>query len=349
MIVIFAFIMFYLVSYVLNPYSRWWVEYINSSYYEILGEMTITFLFCVIMSESSIFMHKLLNKRFPWTQAPLKRLSIETIANIILVLILIFLQVLIHIALSGEEKREMSPQDLTDFAQFIVVSILIGLMISGINTGNFLIMNWKSSAMEALENKVKAAQHEQAAAEAELLALKLQIDPHFVFNNLSVLSELILEDQQLGYEYAENFSKVYRYLLLNAKKDLISLADEIKFIHAYIFLLQQRAGTGVQFNIEIDPVLNHLHIPPLTLQLLIENALKHNKLLKDDPLKISIKGTDFEELTVSNGIKALDRKPVSAGIGLDNIKKRYRLLGKALPIIVQDSQQFTVIVPLIKL
>lgn len=222
-------------------------------------------------------------------------------------------------------------------------------MIIAINTGNYLILNWRNTAIEAAGHKLKAAENKQAAMEAELQALKLQIDPHFVFNNLSVLSELILENQQLGYEYAENFSKVYRYLLVNSRKDIILLEEELKFLNAYIFLIQHRAGNGVHFEIDIDKGSRDLYLPPLTLQLLIENALKHNKTIKSDPLKIRIFSNDKKELIVENKLIAIEKQVNSSGIGLQNIISRYQLLSKEPPEIIKGPDSFKVIIRLIKL
>ena len=179
-------------------------------------------------------------------------------------------------------------------------------------------------------------------------ALKLQLDPHFVFNNLSVLSELILEDQQLGYHYAENFSKVYRYLLLNSRKDLITLEDEMKFLKAYIFLLEHRAGSGIHFEININADHLNLHLPPMTLQLLIENAMKHNKFLKSNPLKISVKSGENADLIVCNSIIPLQRTEPSSALGLQNITQRYQLLSKREPLISANESYFTVSIPLLK-
>jgi two-component system LytT family sensor kinase len=176
----------------------------------------------------------------------------------------------------------------------------------------------------------------------------LQLDPHFVFNNLSVLSELILEDQKLGYDYSENFSKVYRYLLLNSRKDLITLEEELKFLRAYIFLLHYRAGSGIAFEINIDSAHLSLQLPPLTLQLLIENAMKHNKLLKSNPLKIAVCSGINMDLIVCNSLIPLDKSELSPGLGLNNIVQRYELLSEALPVIEQTDKRFIVTIPLIK-
>ncbi|MFC0183129.1 sensor histidine kinase [Pseudarcicella hirudinis] len=349
-LVLFAFAMLYLISYLLNPYSAMWVGYFEHPPLMLIGEWVVTLFFCVIISETSILINTKLNKRLPWTKKPINRLFTETTLNIASVLFIILIQNYIFILMNAYPEDGMSSMEAEIVNwHWSVVSIIVALMLSTIHTGNHLIHNWKNSAMEAAEHKLKAAEHKQAAVEAELQALKLQIDPHFVFNNLSVLSELILEDQQLGYNYAENFSKVYRYLLVNSKKNMITLEEEIKFLNAYIFLLKHRAGSGVVFKIDIQEGFYNLYLPPLTLQLLIENALKHNKTLKDNPLKITIESNNNLELVVSNSFIPLERKVLSSGTGLNNIIHRYKLLCDRVPKITSNPLLFSVSIPLIRL
>ena len=345
----FSLVMFYVFSYMLNPYDVWWQNYFKRPATDIVIEWAFSILFCILISVSSIIVHEKLNNYLPWVEKPLKRLAIETALNITCVVVLIFAQALL-IDLIGDRCSEgYSEYDRNvGYWQWITVSIFIALTISAIHTGDYLITNWKNAALEATEHKLKSAQHMQAAAEAELQALKLQLDPHFVFNNLSVLSELILEDQQLGYHYSENFSKVYRYLLLNSKKDLITLEDELKFLKAYIFLLSHRAGSGLEFEISVDSKHLGFQLPPMTLQLLIENAMKHNKFVKSNPLKIIVKSGKNTDLIVSNSLIPLEKKQISSGLGLDNIIQRYHLLSDKIPQITVHEMLFTVSIPLIK-
>ena len=352
LVVFFAFLLLYLGSYAIDPYSEYVTNYFKRNPLSILGEWAMSFLFCFLISESSIRIHAILNKHLRWTEKPGKRLIIESGLNLVAVCVIIFLNMICFLLIEGESPLcnvEISIDETRGLLQWILVSVFIAFMIIGINTGNYLIMNWRNTAIEAAEHKVKAAQNKQAAMEAELQALKLQIDPHFVFNNLSVLSELILEDQQLGYEYAENFSKVYRYLLINSKKDIILLEEELKFLNAYIFLIRHRAGNGVHFEIDVDKGSRELYLPPLTLQLLIENALKHNKTIKSDPLKIRIFSNDKKELIVENKLIAIEKQVSSSGIGLQNIISRYELLSKEPPEIIKGADSFKVIIRLIKL
>ncbi|MVT12549.1 sensor histidine kinase [Chitinophaga tropicalis] len=352
LVVFFAFLLLYFVSYIIDPYSKFVTDYFKREPLAILGEWTVSFIFCFLISESAIRIHALLNKYLSWTERSGKRLVIEASLNLLAVLVIIFLDLLCFSLIEGEPlpfHNNVPIEERRGLLQWVLVSAIIAFMIIAINTGNYLILNWRNTAIEAAGHKLKAAENKQAAMEAELQALKLQIDPHFVFNNLSVLSELILENQQLGYEYAENFSKVYRYLLVNSRKDIILLEEELKFLNAYIFLIQHRAGNGVHFEIDIDKGSRDLYLPPLTLQLLIENALKHNKTIKSDPLKIRIFSNDKKELIVENKLIAIEKQVNSSGIGLQNIISRYQLLSKEPPEIIKGPDSFKVIIRLIKL
>lgn len=342
-------IMFYLFSYMINPYDSWWRNYFSRPFTELAEEWAVSLIFCLLISGSSLLIHQKLNKSLPWIERPLLRLLIEIVLTVAYVVLLIFIQMFLFSMIT--ESNTITSDDteqVEGYWQWVSVSIFIALAIGAVHTGDYLITNWKNAALEATEHKLKSAQNRQAAAEAELQALRLQLDPHFVFNNLSVLSELILEDQQLGYHYSENFSKVYRYLLLYSNKDLISLEEELKFLKAYVFLLEHRAGSGIAFEIDVQPSHMNLQLPPLTLQLLIENAMKHNKLLKSNPLRIKIRSGNNMELTISNSLIPLDKPGLSSGLGLKNIVQRYGLLCDRTPVIETNENEFAVTIPLLK-
>ncbi|NIG55071.1 sensor histidine kinase [Chitinophaga sp. Cy-1792] len=344
-IVVSSFFLMYLIAYVLDPYSDYLPKFFQQPLKDILLNIFTTLVFCVGISELSIVISNSLNKRIPWVENPGKRFLAEASLILLVVFILHFLITTFYIyvvdgADGANEWATMSIEEARGLMQWMVTSVIIAFVIVAVNTVNYLIVNWRNETL-------RAAQLKQIATEAELQSLKLQLDPHFVFNNLSVLSELILENQQLGYEYSENFAKIYRYLLVNSKKNIITLAEEMKFLKAYVFLLEQRLGQGVSFDINIDSNCYNLQLPPLTLQLLVENALKHNKTTKSDPLKIIIKNNELKELIVENTINPLESTAPGSGIGLNNINRRYTLLDAPLPEIYQDDSVFRVTVPLL--
>ncbi|WP_222166570.1 sensor histidine kinase [Edaphocola aurantiacus] len=338
-----AFLLLYLVAYILDPFSAQWYGFFERSPLRMFRELGTSLVICLAISESAITISNILNKYIQWTSRPLTRLILETGLNLVLVLIINLL--VSAWCLYGDPEIANyvpSPEEQRGFIQWVIVSIIISFMIMGINIGNYLISNWKNEV-------IRVSELNQLATESELQSLKLQLDPHFVFNNLSVLSELILEDQQLGYAYAENFSKIYRYMLVNAKKDLIPLEEELKFLDSYMFLIENRFGSGVHFNINVQPEAKAMGMPPLTIQMLVENALKHNRTNKKEPLTIDIYDQEGTALIVANNLLPIERTIDSSGIGLRNILRRYHLLSQQEPKIAADQQSFKVIVPLIKI
>lgn len=346
LIILLAFLLFNFVIFLLDPYDPYWTTYFTENLDEKLFDIILELIFLGLISESSIRISKKLNKTIPWTEHATKRLLIEIGINLIVVSVLLLIQNYIYVLLfeldNAPPPIQVSFEETKSFIQWIVTSIIIAFVIIGVNIGDYLIVNWKNTLL-------KASELDRAAAEAELQALKLQIDPHFVFNNLSVLSELIIQDQKLGHEYAENFSKIYRYMLVNSRKNFIALHEELSFLQSYIFLIKQRVGDGVSFEISVDNAMKLMYIPPLTLQLLVENALKHNKTQKSNPLKINIYVNQRKELVVENTLLPIDIREESSGIGLNNIIRRYRLLSDSQPVITKEAQLFRVQVPLIKL
>lgn len=217
LIILPALVLMYLVSYIIDPFNIYWNDFFSRSWQNIITDLFSSFIFCLTVSESSIFISNKLNTRISWTEHPGRRFFIEALLNLIVVLVALFIINIYCFYFSDAAELSVMSANVTSIEetrgmiQWLAVSAIIAFVIIGVNTGNFLISNWKNASLKAVELN-------QVAMEAELQSLKLQIDPHFVFNNLSVLSELILENQQLGYEYAENFAKIYRYLLVNSKK-----------------------------------------------------------------------------------------------------------------------------------
>lgn len=346
LLIAFTFISSYATAFIIFP-SAYWKNYFGMPLSKLIVDILINLLFCMAIVGMSLFIDKILNRLIPWMKHPLKRLLTQTLCQIIGALVFIICLGSLYYLFGSSVNTSPSYIGIKEGLYTVISIILWALMISALNTGDFLLRNWKTATLKAAEYKIKAAEHKQLAAEVELQALKLQLDPHFVFNNLSVLSELILEDQQLGYEFTANFTAVYRYLLINAKKKLVLLSEELKFLDAYLFLINKRMGGGSVFHVDIDPSKLDLLIPPITLQLLIENALKYNRTEEENPLLVSIYTNEYDELVVSNNLLPLIKKPISTGIGLKNIISRYTLLSDRKPSVAQENNTFTVKVPLI--
>jgi two-component system, LytTR family, sensor kinase len=188
---------------------------------------------------------------------------------------------------------------------------------------------------------------EKEKLKSELHHLKEMVNPHFLFNTLNSLSALISENPRQAEIFLDELTRVYRYLLRNNEVDLITLTNELQFIRSYFHLLKTRYGDGVHFITDIKLKSDDWLMPPLTLQLLVENAVKHNRLMKDQPLTIHLFTTPNNELVVSNNLQKKDTVVDSTKVGLQNIHAKYRLLQKPGIVINNTGNTFSVTIPLI--
>lgn len=187
----------------------------------------------------------------------------------------------------------------------------------------------------------------KAQLQAQLDALRQQVNPHFLFNSLNSLIALIDEDPKQAGTYAEELSSVYRYLLRSNETPLVSLASELAFVDSYYHLLKTRHGASLTVETHILPGMEDRLIPPLTLQLLIENAVKHNIILPDQPLTIALITNEQQCLIVSNNLQRKPSQTLSNGVGLSNILSKYAMLGQSAPTIEDDGSEFRVTLPLV--
>lgn len=223
----------------------------------------------------------------------------------------------------------------------IFVALLFVVVVGGIYEAVYYFRMWKNTAVESEGLKRENLQ-------TQLQALKAQINPHFLFNSLGSLSSLIEEDSGRAQAFVKEMATVYRYLLQANEKDLVSLAEEMKFIRAYSSLLKTRFEEGLQLVTGIGEREAALLLPPLTVQLLLENAVKHNAILAARPLQVRIYTDDADNLVVANNLQRKTSPVYSSKTGLNNIRVKYRLLNHPNVQVTQTDTHFQVSVPLIK-
>lgn len=231
-----------------------------------------------------------------------------------------------------------------DKADFLWAS-LAGFIINCIATGTFetifLFSKWKHSLIETEEFK-------KAYVQSELDNLKSQVNPHFLFNSINSLSSLIIEEPKRAEAFLDEMGKVYRYLLQNNDQELTPLHLELDFLKSYFHLLQTRHEGSIFMEDHIpEHYLNYL-LPPLTLQMLVENAVKHNILLEETPLLIRLSVNENDQLVVINNLQKKTLGIISNKIGLNNIKAKYHLLNQPEVYIEETPHHFMVAIPLIK-
>jgi LytS/YehU family sensor histidine kinase len=203
------------------------------------------------------------------------------------------------------------------------------------------------SKERVLDTKI-VVQLDRERSQAELQALQNEMDPHFIFNSLNTLNHLILHDPEKAHLYNNKLAQVYKYFLINKNRELISLKSELEFIDDYFFLLQLRHDNKLQFENKLnsDPD-GAIMIPPCSLQILIENAIKHNEFSNENPLLITIE-MNGKYLKVINNMRPKPYKINSTNIGLKNLSSRYKLLCNKDIVIESSKEIFTVKLPMIR-
>ena len=197
-------------------------------------------------------------------------------------------------------------------------------------------------------NRMRAQKMEVAKVEAELEALKSQIDPHFIFNSLNTLSYLITSEPLSAKLYNDTLAKVYRYILSNKEKDLVLLREELEFISNYFYLLKIRFSEAVNMVIEIMDLNSEDYlIPPISLQTLVENAIKHNEFSEMHPLDIRI-AISTNYVVIRNPVRPKEASAPSNKIGLNNLDNRYKLITRRNIVIENNFKYFTVRLPILK-
>ncbi|MEO6733384.1 MAG: histidine kinase [Ferruginibacter sp.] len=220
------------------------------------------------------------------------------------------------------------------------LGLFINLIFQTLYEAEYMLSRFKESVQESEMIQRLSMAHEYDT-------LKSQVNPHFLFNCFNTLSSLISEDRQKADVFLNELSKVYRYLLRSNEDGISTVANEILFIHSYYRLLQTRHGDAVQLNVQVDKRYEPYLLPSLTLQLLVENVVKHNMLSKNKPLLIDIFTTAGNKLIVNNNLQRRIVKAPSNKVGLDNIKAKYELLNRPGFQVMEDEKNFTVVLPLI--
>jgi two-component system LytT family sensor kinase len=226
------------------------------------------------------------------------------------------------------------------FLEPVSFALLFSYLIAGFYETRYFIYEWGRSFTEAEELK-------RLNLQIQVDSLRNQINPHFLFNSLNTLSSLVSRDKINAEKFIDEMSAIYRYLLQNNEKDLIALADELHFIHSFFHLLKTRYAEAIKINIDVnDSYLDYL-LPPLTLQLLVENAVKHNVVSIHKPLEIKIHTDELQQLIIENNVQQKATAVKSNKIGLTNIFAKYNLLNQPQVIIHNTGKIFQVILPLI--
>ena len=224
--------------------------------------------------------------------------------------------------------------------KFIASLILSALVITLYEAISFYIQLQKTVA--------EKAQLERQNIESQLEGLRNQVNPHFLFNSLNTLAYLIPEDADKAVRFLQKLSNVYRYVLESREAKIIPLTKELEFLEAYIFLLKERFGENLQVKIEGLDEVGNIAIVPLSLQMLFENAIKHNVISVEKPLTIEV-FAENNHLVIRNNLQKKNQVMDSTGVGLRNVQDRYKMLTDQEVAVIVSQQYFTVALPIIEL
>ncbi len=277
-------------------------------------------------------------KKFSWLDMPVRRLLFDLLLVVSYSFVVTFITAFVFTIYVWEfyTLDTVVWSDITESTKFPIV---IALGITFFFTSLSFLSEWRVAAVqtEQMKNERLAGQYQ---------SLKDQLNPHFLFNSLNVLSNLVYEDADKSSQFIEKLSSVYRYVLEVQYERLVDLNRELRFALSYFELQKVRFGEKLKYKVNVEKDSDFL-IPPLSLQLLLENAVKHNVATTEAPLEIVIY-KEGNRLVVENNLQLRPKGVESSGIGLENIKKRYSYFTKEAIIIRNENGLFYVSIPLIK-
>ncbi|MFF5383371.1 sensor histidine kinase [Pedobacter suwonensis] len=325
-------LLLYLILVLLNPFERTYNSWKLYFLLDFVFEFTITIAYAALLFEVGIQLTKLLNKWYPWETRTKRRFGIQLSLQVTIIYFVV------NVFFKFKFPARFGYDELF-LRQTIIVGAIFSLLITAVFAAEYFFYRWKDAGLRSLEL-------EQLTTQAQLEALKLQLDPHFLFNNLSIVTALIEDQPATAVSYVLKLSSIYRYMLTNRTQDTITLAEELGFIESYLYLYKIRFGEGIIVKIGDSKKARALRLPPLTLQLLIENAIKHNTFTEGSPLFIHIYFPNGQSMVVENNKIPKTFELVGTKVGLKNIKERYRLLNQEAPHVTDEENLFKVEVPL---
>ncbi len=304
--------------------------------YTRLQQLLLSLFFVAYYWNGAFLLFIYFRNRFPIIKQTPKRL-LYTIISLVAFLIIGGLVPKLLLGLCGLEDLA----SVSTYFDYAHINFPASFLIGSIYEAVYFFDNWKKTIRvnESLKSQQIKTQFE---------VLQNQMSPHFLFNSLNTLTVLIAENQHTAIDFTQKLSDVYRYILRNKEKEIVTIREELKFVGDYVYLLQMRYPENLHILNQVADKVMELYIAPLTIQILVENAIKHNVISKDHPLTIKI--FDKEDgLVIENNFRIKTGIPKSTKTGLENIRKRYNLLGFKDVEIVNGPEMFRVTIPIIKL
>lgn len=282
------------------------------------------------------FIYGMIDCRISWIENPVKKVFVQILTFLVYsagaFILVQFLNYYIWMGVVPAESWNWIVKSLPS-------TLLISFVISLIFTAVGFFFAWKQAFIRAEKLKVEMLAYKYES-------LRNQINPHFLFNSLNVLSDLVYDDQAMAVKFIRQMSDLFRYVLDSRDKELVPLKDELEFIQSYTFMLKTRFEAKLNIDIDIHPNLDDF-IVPMTLQLLIENAVKHNEVSEAFPLRIAIR-KNGDSLEVENNVQPKNVGDNSKKTGLKNITQQYAFFSERPIKIITSDEHYLVRVPILK-
>lgn len=319
------------ISFALCPQCFFSFENFLSQWRTIL----LCLLYTYLLGYGCTFLISKIEHKYSWLEQPKKKFFLHFVSLAVFSFIVsaILFYIFAYLMFNGEKWLTISETlNQAKLPAFISVSI------AAFFTGTDFLKNWKTEAIRAerLEKEKIATQYE---------SLRNQVNPHFLFNSLNALSELVYESQELAVKYIRQLSLVYRYVLDSRNNEVATIRDELDFLDSFIFLQKIRFGDNLDIQINVEKN-DSAYVLPLSLQILMENAIKHNVVSEANPLVIRLEQQD-QYLVFRNKIKRKKSIDSGTGIGLENIKMRYKYLTEVPVMIDERKEEFIVKIPIL--
>ena len=290
----------------------------------------------IIIWQGNEAINKGLNSRYSWIDNAKKRLIIQSILSILFTSITLFpIMYLLH-QLRFKDGQIVNHKMVEIFPP----ALLFTFALLAVKIGSEFFSALKNSLVETEKYKTESAN-------AQLQNLKNQLNPHFLFNNLSVLTSLVYKNQDKAADFINELAKVYRYVLDTKNSELVPLKEELEFLNHYIYLQKIRFEDSISFEINIKESKKSDYLLPMCLQMLVENTIQHNETSQAHPLKVLIY-TENDSLIIENLIKPRNNDTESTKTGLKNIEQRYLFFTDKKVIVSNNGKIFKVILPLIQ-
>lgn len=320
----------------ISTFFRWYIFA-----FDLKSNVVLFFVSIIVLSSTWLFFSKIclvFDKFMPYDKGIIKRLLLQILFN--LAFIIVASRIMFLIGRGMLPLDTIIEKEATNLAQLagIASEILIVTLLNVIHFAKYSLQKWR-------ENALRATNLEKEKSQVQFDNLKNQLNPHFLFNSLTSLDSLIHENPTLASEFLRQLAKVFRYVLQNKEKGLVSLETELNFIKNYVALLHTRFGESLSINFNISDEVLDLQIAPVTLQILIENALKHNIVNQANPLIINIFNQE-KFLFIENPIQHKKQVETSNGQGLNNLKSLYSFLSEK-EVLIEQNEVFKVQIPLI--